>query len=428
MIAYVAGAVSELHAQTLGVVVGYQREQVMNALSGRSIGFVVQEQQLGTAHAVSEFLKRYPSLNGMLLVMNGDTPLVSAVLLKHLLTLHEKRKAVISLLTAELNDPSGYGRIVRGKNGWIQKIVEQADATKQEREIREVNSGIYIFSLADLRRLLRKVKSNNTQKEYYITDVIELALQSKGMVLAVPARAEDVMGINTKVELAQAARLMRRRINERWMLHGVTMHDPERTYIDADVHLGSDVVIYPNVFLEGSTRIGSEVTIYPNSRVVNSIIDDHCLIYENCSMEASRLESGVQLGPFARLRPDSHLGKKVKVGNFVELKKTSMGEGSKANHLSYLGDTTIGTKVNIGAGTITCNYDGEKKYPTIIEDGVFIGSDTQLVAPVKVGKDAYVAAGSSITEDVPPGSLAIARGRQVNKPGWVAKRKKPQSH
>jgi bifunctional UDP-N-acetylglucosamine pyrophosphorylase/glucosamine-1-phosphate N-acetyltransferase len=276
--------------------------------------------------------------------------------------------------------------------------------------------------------LLQKIKSNNTQREFYLTDVVELALRKKGTVLAIPVPAEDVMGINTRVDLAEAALVLRRRINEHWMLQGVTLHDPGRTYIDRDVEIGKDVVIYPNVYLEGSTKIEPNVTIYPNNRIVNSRIEEGSIVYENCSIDSSHLERGVQLGPFARLRPASHLGQKVKVGNFVELKKTHMGEGSKANHLTYLGDSTIGTRVNIGAGTITCNYDGEQKYPTIIEDGVFIGSDTQLVAPVKVGKDAYVAAGSSITEDVPPGALAIARGRQVNKPGWVAKRKKPRSH
>lgn len=424
LIAYATRTASELKPKTLGIVVGHQKEQIQNALSGNSVGFVEQSKQLGTAHAVSEFLQKYPHLEGTLLVMSGDVPLVSVRLLQNLLSLHEKKKAIISLLTAELNDPSGYGRIVRKKNGWIERIVEQADATGAEKEIREVNAGIYAFNLNPLRRLLQKVKSNNSQKEYYLTDVVELGLQNNGTVLGVPASAEEVMGINTKVELAEAARILRRRINERWMLQGVTMHDPERTYIDADVHLGNDVVIYPNVYLEGSTRIGSEVTIYPNTRIVNSTIGDRSIVHENCSVESSHLGSEVQLGPFARLRPESYLGNKARVGNFVELKKTRMGEGSKANHLSYLGDSTIGQKVNIGAGTITCNYDGQNKFPTVIEDGVFIGSDTQLIAPVKVGKDAYVAAGSSITEDVPSGALAISRGRQVNKPGWVAKKKK----
>src|SRR5262245_21830287 len=264
VIAYVAATASELQPETLGIVVGYQKEQVIQALNGIPAGFVEQQQQLGTAHAVSEFLRKYPSLSGSLLVMNGDTPLVPGRLLKNLVTLHEQKKAVISLLTTELKDPAGYGRIVRGKEGWIEKIVEQADASKSEKDIQEVNAGIYVFSLKDLPVLLRKVASDNSQKEYYITDLVELALGSGSTVLPVTARAEDVMGINNKVELAEAARLIRRRINEHWMLRGVTMHDPDRTYIDASVHIGADVVLYPNVCLEGSTRIGSDVTIYPN--------------------------------------------------------------------------------------------------------------------------------------------------------------------
>jgi len=424
MIEHVRDVAAELEPATCAVVAGFQRDQVMDALHRKPVDFVVQQEQLGTGHAVSEFLKQYPAIEGVLLVMNGDTPLVHADLLRRLLALHMEKKASVSLLTTDLPDATGYGRIVRGKGGMIERIVEEADATEHERAIHEINSGIYAFDIARLRALLPLVNANNKQKEYYLPDVIEFSLMEKRIVVPFKANSEEVLGINTRVELANAEKILRRRINEYWMLRGVTMRDPESTYVDADVQIAPDTVLYPNVYLEGSTSIGADVTIHQNCRITDSFIDDRCVIYESSSIELAHLEQNVKIGPFARIRPDSYLHTGVRIGNFVELKKTNIGRDSKANHLSYLGDATIGRDVNVGAGTITCNYDGEKKHPTVIEDGVFIGSDTQLIAPVKVGKGAYVAAGSSITEDVPADSLAIARGRQINKEGWVAKKRK----
>jgi bifunctional UDP-N-acetylglucosamine pyrophosphorylase / glucosamine-1-phosphate N-acetyltransferase len=423
MLHHIYELVSALSPKTQAFVVGHQRDQVMEALSEKPVDFVVQEQQLGTAHAVSEFLKQHSKIHGLLLVLNGDTPLLQSSTLHNLLSLHQQRQATISLLTTEIPDPTGYGRIIRNNRGNIQGIVEEVDATPSEKQVCEVNAGIYLFDIEKLRKLLPKVQAENKQKEFYLPDVISLALAEEWTVLPQMASYEEVMGINTKVELAEANHVLRKRINRQWMLRGVTMMDPATTYIDAAVEFGSDVVLYPNVYLEGNTLVGSEVTIYPNCRITDTYIDSQCVIYENSSIESAHLESGVKVGPFARIRPDSYLQSGARIGNFVELKKTFIGEGTKANHLSYLGDATIGKNVNIGAGTITCNYDGEKKHPTVIEDGVFIGSDTQLIAPVKVGKGAYVAAGSSITEDVPENSLAIARGRQVNKPNWKPKKK-----
>jgi bifunctional UDP-N-acetylglucosamine pyrophosphorylase/glucosamine-1-phosphate N-acetyltransferase len=422
LISHVVAVATELEPRTLGIVVGYQREQIAAALEGKPVDFIVQEEQLGTAHAVSVFLGEHPSLKGNLLVMNGDTPLLRADLLRQLLTLHSLEEADISLLTADVENPAGYGRIMRDRKGFLRRIVEEADAEEPERKIREINAGIYVFNIQKLRRWLPKVKDSNKQKEYYLPDVIGLALQQKGRVAPLKRSAVDILGINTRVELASAAGVLRRRINEQWMLSGVTMHDPERICIDTEVQIGADTILYPNVYLEGTTRIGSDVTIYPNCRITDSYIESGCIIYENSSVDAARLEACVKIGPFARLRPGTVLAKDVRIGNFVELKKTTMGEGSKANHLAYLGDATIGKGVNIGAGTITCNYDGVHKHATVIEDDVFIGSDTQLIAPVKVGRGAYVAAGSSITEDVPAGALGIARARQVNKLNWVAKK------
>ncbi|HEY4491441.1 MAG TPA: bifunctional UDP-N-acetylglucosamine diphosphorylase/glucosamine-1-phosphate N-acetyltransferase GlmU [Acidobacteriota bacterium] len=428
MIDYALAAVSEFQPLSTTVVVGFQRDQIMNALEGKNVDFVVQEEPLGTAHAVMQFLKQNGGKKGSVLVLNGDTPLIQKELLQRLLSFHQQKHAAISLITADLNHPQGYGRIVRAGDGMLMRIVEEADATEAERAIPEVNAGIYMFEIEMLRELLPLVSTENKQKEYYLPDVIGFALQKNLVVAPMMGNAEEVLGINTRVEMAEAERLLRRRINQQWMLRGVTMHDPDRIYIDAEVQIGTDVVLYPGVWLEGSSMIGSEVAIYPNCRIANSYIDSGCIVYENCSIDQAHVEAGVRIGPFARIRPETHLSRGVRIGNFVEVKKSYIGEGTKANHLSYLGDATIGKNVNVGAGTITCNYDGEKKHPTTIEDGVFIGSDTQLIAPVRIGKDAYVAAGSSITDDVPPGSLAIARGKQVNKPGWVEKKKKPQRH
>jgi bifunctional UDP-N-acetylglucosamine pyrophosphorylase/glucosamine-1-phosphate N-acetyltransferase len=395
----------------------------MDALSEKQVDFVVQEKQLGTAHATSEFLKQFPKIEGVMLVLSGDTPLLQDSTLRELLSIHQQRQAAISLLTTELQDPTGYGRVIRNEQGNIQRIVEEVDANSTEKTVREVNAGVYVFDIAKLRELLPKVQTENKQNEYYLPDVVALALRENWIVLPQKVSADEVMGINTKVELAEACRLFRKRINQQWMLRGVTMMDPDTTYIDGSVQFGTDVLLYPNVYLEGNTLVGSEVTIHPNCRITDTYIDSQCVIFENSSLDSAHLESGVKVGPFARIRPDSYLQSGSRIGNFVELKKTFVGEGTKANHLSYLGDATIGKNVNIGAGTITCNYDGEKKHPTVIEDNVFIGSDTQLIAPVKVKKGAYVAAGSSITEDVPENALAIARGRQINKTGWKPKKK-----
>jgi len=423
MILHVQEAVAALSPKTQAVVVGHQRDQVMEAFSEKPVDFVVQEKQLGTAHAVSEFLSQHPSIDGILLVLSGDTPLLQPSTLRDLLIAHEKNQATVSLLTTDMLDPTGYGRVLRNVQGSIQRIVEEVDADATEKAVREVNAGVYVFNISGLSKLLPKVQTDNKQKEFYLPDVVSLALLENWTVFPQKVDSDEVMGINTKVELAESYRIMRKRINQQWMLRGVTMMDPETTYIDTEVQFGSDVVLYPNVYLEGGTLVGSETTIYPNCRITDSYIDSQCVIYENSSIDSAHLESGVKVGPFVRIRPDSYLQSGVRIGNFVELKKTFVGEGTKANHLSYLGDATIGKNVNIGAGTITCNYDGEKKHPTVIEDEAFIGSDTQLIAPVHIGKGAYVAAGSSITEDVPENSLAIARGRQVNKPGWKPKKK-----
>jgi bifunctional UDP-N-acetylglucosamine pyrophosphorylase/glucosamine-1-phosphate N-acetyltransferase len=319
--------------------------------------------------------------------------------------------------------PYGYGRIVRS-NGQIVKIVEERDASADVRQIREINSGIYAFDLAPLFEALRGVASQNAQGEYYLTDLIGIYRRRKVPVETLLVENPlEIRGINSRTELAEVSRIVRQTKNEELMAAGVTIVDPATTYIDPDVEIGADTVIHPGVAIEGHTRVGAACEIHSHVRIVDCEIADKAVIHNFCLVIGSRIAEGASVGPFAHIRPESIVGEGAKIGNFVELKKTTMGPGAKANHLAYLGDATIGAKVNVGAGTITCNYDGTTKHPTVIEDGAFIGSDSQLIAPVRIGKGAYVAAGSSITSDVPDGALGIARSRQTNVPDWVERRK-----
>jgi bifunctional UDP-N-acetylglucosamine pyrophosphorylase/glucosamine-1-phosphate N-acetyltransferase len=319
--------------------------------------------------------------------------------------------------------PYGYGRIVR-TDGRIARIVEERDASPAERQIHEINSGIYAFDLAPLFEALRTIASKNAQGEYYLTDLIGIYRRRKLPVETYTVEnAAEIRGVNGRSELAEVSAIVRQTKNEELMAAGVTIVDPATTYIDPDVQVGADTVIHPGVVLEGQTRVGSACEIHAYNRLVDAEIGDRVTVNNYCLIVGARVADEASVGPFAHLRPETEVGQGAKVGNFVELKKTTLGAGSKANHLSYLGDATIGANVNVGAGTITCNYDGKKKHPTVIEDGAFIGSDTQLIAPVKVGKGAYVGAGSSITQDVPAGALGIGRGRQANVEGWVERKK-----
>jgi bifunctional UDP-N-acetylglucosamine pyrophosphorylase/glucosamine-1-phosphate N-acetyltransferase len=323
-----------------------------------------------------------------------------------------------------MDDPAGYGRIVRGKSGRLKKIVEEKDATRSEKKIREVNTGIYLIESSFAFPGLERIQSDNAQKEYYLTDLLEIGIRSRGKVVSFSgALKEEVAGINSRVDLARAEKELRNRIAEFWMREGVTLIDPERTYIEEEVTIGRDTVIYPGTLLSGKTRIGEECTIRSGVSVSNSDIGRGVLIRENCVISESRVGDGVTVGPFAHLRPGAVLMKESHIGNFVEIKKSEIGERSKVNHLSYIGDSVVGNRVNIGAGTITCNYDGSKKHRTVIGDDVFVGSDTQFVAPVRVGQGSLIGAGSTIVEDVPEESLSLSRERQVIKKGWVRKRK-----
>ena len=425
LIEYVLRTANRLNPASIVVIVGHQAESIRQALGERQgLAFASQEPQLGTGHALLQAEPRLKGSTGTLVLLSGDVPLLRSETVKALVRTHQERSAAATVLTALVDNPDGYGRVVRSA-GAISAIVEHKDASTAERDIREINSGIYAFDIAPLFESLRAIGSSNAQREYYLPDLVKI-YRGRGLKVET-VRLDDpdeILGVNSRKELANVATILKARKNDELMAAGVTLVDPASAYIDPDVTIGEDTVVHPGVFLEGKTRIGSRCEIHSGVRLVNSTVDDEAVIHNFCVVIDSHIASRAQVGPFAHLRPHSHVGEQAKVGNFVELKKTVLGRGSKASHLTYLGDTTVGEKVNVGAGTITCNYDGTTKHPTVIEDGAFIGSDSQLIAPVRIGKGAYVAAGSSITEDVPAESLAIGRGKQVNKPGWTKSRRK----
>jgi len=407
------------------VVVGHQANQLQEALSGRpGLAFAVQEPQLGTGHALLQVAPRLRDARGTLLLLSGDVPLLRAATVERLIRTHEERSAAATVLTALVTNPDGYGRVVRSA-GDIVAIVEHKDASPAELAIHEINSGIYAFDIAPLFAAIGAIGSANAQGEYYLPDLVRI-YRGRGLRVET-VRLDDpteILGVNSRKELADVSTILKSRKNDELMAAGVTLVDPATAYIGPDVTIGADTIVHPGVFLEGTTRVGSRCEIHSGVRLVNASVDDGAIIKNFCVITDSHIESGAEVGPFAHLRPQSRVGEQAKIGNFVELKKTVLGRRSKASHLTYLGDTTVGENVNVGAGTITCNYDGTAKHPTVIEDGAFIGSDSQLIAPVRIGAGAYVAAGSSITEDVPAESLAIGRGKQVNKPGWTKSRRK----
>jgi bifunctional UDP-N-acetylglucosamine pyrophosphorylase / glucosamine-1-phosphate N-acetyltransferase len=413
-----------LSPETLTIVVGHGADAVRSHLNGQTrVQFALQQPQLGTGHALLQAAPLLSGKTGTLVLLSGDVPLLTAATLDALVTIHCGARAAATVVTATVERPFGYGRIVR-LEGEVARIVEERDASPAERQIREINSGIYAFDMAHLFEALRGIASQNAQGEYYLTDLIAIYRRRKLLVKSLLIDdPQEVRGVNSRTELAEVSRLVKQKKNEELMASGVTLVDPAATYIDPDVEIGADTVIHPGVIIEGRTRIGTACEIHAHVTITDCEIGDNVTIKSFSLMTSSRIDAGASIGPFAHLRPETIVGEGAKIGNFVELKKTTLGPHSKASHLSYLGNATIGSKVNVGAGTITCNYDGERKYDTVIEDGAFIGSDSQLIAPVRVGKGAYVAAGSSITQDVPAGSLGIARGRQSVVEGWVERRK-----
>ena len=411
-------------AETLGprsitVVVGHKAEQVEALVHSRGHATILQTEQLGTAHAVLQAESALAGQSGTLLLLSGDVPLLESHTLLGLLEVHASARAAASVVTAIVPNPFGYGRVVR-REGAMVRIVEERDASPAEKAVVEINAGVYAFELPGLWEGLREIAPANAQGEFYLTDLIQV-FRRRGLALAtlLVEDASSIRGINNRSELAEAAKQVRQRKHEELMAAGVTLVDPDSTYIDSAVEVGQDSVIHPGVVLEGSTRIGAACEIHAYVRIRNGILGDRVTVNNFCVLVDAQVGADSSVGPFAHLRPGTIIGAKGRVGNFVELKKTTLGPGSKVNHLSYLGDAQVGADVNVGAGTITCNYDGRRKHQTIIEDGAFIGSGTQLVAPVTIGKGAYVAAGSSITEDVPAQALGVARHRQHNVEGWA---------
>ncbi|MEO2077186.1 MAG: bifunctional UDP-N-acetylglucosamine diphosphorylase/glucosamine-1-phosphate N-acetyltransferase GlmU [Bacillus sp. (in: firmicutes)] len=420
MVQHVVDQIKKLNIHEMVTITGHGAEMVQSQLGDTSL-YALQEEQLGTAHAVMQASRMLEDKEGVTIVVCGDTPLITAETMESLFKHHEELSAKATILTAKIENPTGYGRIIRNEEGFVEKIVEHKDATEAEREINEINTGTYCFDNKALFEALKNVSNDNVQGEYYLPDVIEILKNQGEVVTAFQTNEfEETLGVNDRVALAEAERIMRNRTNIAHMRNGVTIIDPANTYIEADVEIGQDTVIYPGSIIKGTTIIGSECHIGPNSEIDSCQIGNETVIRQSAAHKSS-IGSQVNIGPFAHIRPESNIEDEVKIGNFVEIKKAVFGKGSKASHLSYIGDAEVGSDVNLGCGSITVNYDGKNKYLTKIEDGVFVGCNSNLVAPVTIGKGAYVAAGSTITKDVPGEALSIARAQQVNKENYVQK-------
>lgn len=423
MLKYVTDVAESVGSNPVIIVVGFEGEQVINAM-GSEYQYVWQRQQFGTGHAVMMAQEILKTLNGDLLVLYGDTPLLQVETLKQLVALKQETKAKAAILTTRLQDPSGYGRIIRNQKDDIIGIIEDKDAVYEQKNIQEVNTGVYCFSIPDLLKALSRLSPANAQGEYYLTDVFKLFFEEGLKIVGLQTdAANEVMGPNDRVQLADTERHLKRSINTKWMQRGVTIQDPEFTYIAPEVEIGCDTTILPGTFLLGNTTLGENCMIGPHTRIIDSKIESNTKIQFSQVMEA-HLGQNNTIGPFSFIRPGTVSESEVKIGDFVETKNTTIGKGSKVPHLSYLGDTEVGSGVNIGAGTITCNYDGVSKHRTVIQDNVFIGSNTNLVAPVTVGAGATIAAGSTITDDIHEKALGIARARQSELPNWKSPRDK----
>lgn len=422
LVRWVVEAAHAAGVQRIVSVVGHGKDAVMPLLQDTDIA--EQVEQRGTADAVNSAMPALSGFDGSVLVLSGDCPLISSETIKSLMRVREQENAGCVVLTMQIENPFGYGRILRGSDGCIERIVEQKDGTPEELAVRECNSGFYCFDGKRLADALSQVKSDNAQGEFYLTDVIEIMRQKGLPVIALTTDdPEECLGVNSRIQLAEASRIMQRRINERLMGEGVTMWSPELVWCGPDVEIDPDVELLPNVILMGNTKIGEGSVVGPSSRLTDTVVGKYCTIDETVAVEA-RIDDDATCGPRAYLRPGAHLMQGSKAGTHVEIKKSTVGPGSKVPHLSYIGDTTIGEQVNIGAGSITCNYDGKNKHATVIGDGSFIGSDTMMVAPVNIGKNVVIGAGSVITKDVPDGALAVAREREKIMEGWAERHSK----
>lgn len=425
MLHYPLQAAKQAGFDQLAVVVGHQAEKVQQAFSADKVTWVEQTEQLGTGHALLCAAESLAGFSGTLLLLCGDVPLLQAETLQQMQKFHRHEKAAVTVLTAEMPNPTGYGRVIRNGDQVLQ-IVEEKDATEQQRRVVEINTGTYMFDAEFVFSALKNLKTDNAQGEYYLTDVVAAAVAAGQKTRAVcVSDPTAVMGINDRCQLAEAEAVMRWRVNTELMQSGVSMIDPTTVYVEATVEVGADTVLHPNVQLRGITKIGQNCTVESGVVVVDSNIADAVHLKAGSAIEESQIGPNCEIGPMAHLRPGTMLTGSNKIGNFVEIKKSILGVGSKSSHLTYIGDAEVGCNVNFGCGTITCNYDGANKHKTTIEDDVFIGSDVQFVAPVSIGRNCLIAAGSTITKDVPPDSLALSRTEQKNIEGW-ALRKKPK--
>ena len=416
MVKKIIDILDELGVEKNILILGHMKE-VVSEKAGKENEFVVQEEQLGTGHAVMMASDKLAGYNGDIMVVCGDTPLLRAETLKKLYDKHLETKATTTILTSIYKDPFGYGRIVK-KDGLVKAIVEQKEANEEVKNIKEVNAGVYVFNSKKLFAALEKMDNNNAQGEYYLTDVIKIQVEKNEVVESYILEDNmEILGVNSKVQLAQAEEVLRLRTNKRLMEEGVILIDPKSTYIDESVKIGQDTTIFPGALIQGETTIGENCEIIGNTRIIDCKIGNNVRI-ESSALEESIIENKATIGPFAHIRPKTHLKEEVHIGNFVETKKSTLEKGVKAGHLTYLGDATIGENTNVGAGTITCNYDGVNKYKTVIGKDVFIGSDTKLVAPITIGNSAFTGAGSTLTKDVPAKALAVVRGKLFIKEGW----------
>ena len=427
MVSHVTSQVAKAGSDNIIVIIGHDADRVHDAIADGNLKFALQKEQLGTGHAVMQAADLIPD-DGDVFVLCGDTPLITAETLRKFADFHEDKKNAVTVLTAVFDNPYGYGRIIRGDDDQLVKIVEQKDAGDEEKAVKEVNAGMYCFNAAFLKENITKLSSDNAQNEYYITDLIAMAVEagadSEGRGGAGAYTVEDsdeIMGVNNRVQLAQASKVMCRRTAHMHMVNGVTIVDPDRVYIENDVVIGNDTEIWPGAVLKGKTVIGSGCIIGSDCEIENSTVGDGTDILKSVIKDSS-IGSGTHVGPFAYMRPGSIVGSGCKVGDFVEIKNATFGDGSKAAHLAYIGDADVGKDVNVGCGVIFANYDGVHKFRSTAGDRAFIGSNSNLVAPVNIAEDAYIAAGTTVTEDIPAGALCVGRSREVIEEGWVEKK------
>jgi len=422
LLEHVLDTAKSLNCRSLHVVYGHGGDLVKERLAHHEVNWVLQDQQLGTGHAVEQAMP-FIADNQTVLILYGDVPLIKKETLQRLIDAAGKDH--LGLLTATLSDPTGYGRIIRNDSGQVIKIIEQKDADEEQKKVREINTGMLALNSTRLKGWLQQLENNNAQGEYYLTDVIGMAaLENVTINTVQPDELTEIEGVNNKQQLAELERAYQQIQAEKLMQLGVTLRDPARFDLRGELEVGTDIVIDVNVVIEGKVKLGNGVTIEPNNIIKDSTIADHSVVHANSVIESAVIGEHCEIGPFARIRPDTQLAQQVKIGNFVEVKKSIIAQQSKVNHLSYIGDTEMGEKVNVGAGTITCNYDGANKHKTIIGDNVFIGSDTQLVAPVEIGAGATIGAGSTITHDAPKGELTLSRSPQKTRQGWKRPTKK----